>query len=162
MEHLTLALGLTTGLFFGAAIYWFLRFSWEHHAYGVLQKSWEDERDERLILEQEAREARKQSIREREDAAKAREEARVLRDGLALNTKLLTSQAMANEDLAKEKSDSWALQQTQALMLGNGQSIILTQYQRLLKEYNAYRETRGDKPTEPSPAIQKIMQEVEA
>lgn len=82
--------------------------------------------------------------------------------GLDTNQKLLFSQAMVNEDLNKEKGEAWAMQQHQAILYGNGQSVLLNRFQRLMGEYNRYRAEKGDPPAELPQDVKQIMDQAEA
>jgi len=153
-------------LCFLAAVYWNSRFREERRISALSAGNYGDERGEHLSdLDDFNLERRKwQAERDRLSAetADAVSQLDKYKSGLQSNQRLLEAQAHANEDLVKQRAEAWALQQEQALMFGNGQTLLLRQYQRLLAEFNQYRESKGDKPLNPSSEVQQIAQQMES
>ena len=152
------------------AIYWYRSLKQAHQLVEDFMQIALKARDSATTADLALLEGRKQWAKDktaleealRQTIADAAERLEKFRAGLDTNQKLLVSQAMVNEALAKEKGEAWALQQQQAILFGNGQSVLLNRYQRLLSEYNRYRASKGDEQVPPPADVQQIIDQLEA
>ena len=84
---------------------------------------------------------------------------RKVQDGLETNERLLIAQARINDDLVREKNELWGLHQSVVGQLGNAQSLLLDEYQTLLRSFNQYRAQHGDSAVQANPTIEQVMQQ---
>ena len=82
-----------------------------------------------------------------------------LKGGLETNERLLIAQARVNDDLVREKNELWGLHQSVVGQLGNAQSLLLDEYQTLLRSFNQYRAQHGDSAVQANPTIEQVMQQ---
>lgn len=139
-----------------AGVYW-----WERHANESLNRSWQAEKALRIEDDKLRREAQEE-LRELEvENTHLRKAMNALADGLDQNVRVLSAQAKVNEQIVKERDETFIDAQRQNILFGNGQNMLFRQLGDLLREYNGYRKEHGDPPRVMDPGIQQVMKERE-